>query len=275
MAVDDSINNKCGRKIFGGGFFHDHTAKLNQPSYPWSQNIVSIGLLKIVKGRWVCLPLAFRFYFMKKDIEANAPTARKSGRTVEFQSKMAQAVQMLKAVAARFADVPVLVVADSWFGNDGLWRPLSESAFAFQLLSRLRSNITLYDHPSVRAPGQRGRARKYGMRLGSVSDMAGAYREQARCVSVFLYGKTREVQAYDRVLMLKNLRCPGSRGVGSSYSVILARSLDSSSNANADSLKGRHSPLLPNQLSATTSTGVSANRAATALSIWAACAILD
>ncbi len=111
VALDDSINNKCGRQIFGGGFFHDHTAKLNQPSYPWSQNIVAIGLLKVVKGRWSCLPLAFRFYFMKKDIEANAPTALKSGRTVVFQSKMMQAVEMLKAVAAQFADTPVLVAA--------------------------------------------------------------------------------------------------------------------------------------------------------------------
>jgi|GEM_PF-5663430 len=71
MVLDDSINNKSGRNIFGCGFFHDHTAKLNQPSYPWSQNIVCIGLLKIIKGRWSCLPLAFRFYFMKKDIDAS------------------------------------------------------------------------------------------------------------------------------------------------------------------------------------------------------------
>lgn len=207
VALDDSINNKCGRKIFGGGFFHDHTAKLNQPSYPWSQNIVAIGLLKIVKGRWSCLPLAFRFYFMKKDIEANAATARKSGRTVAFQSKMVQAVEMLKVVAAQFSGTPVLVVADSWFGNNGLWRPLHESGFAFELLSRLRANITLYDLPPARAPGQRGRARKYGLRLGSVSDCAAEYRDLAYAVSVFLYGKRREVQVYDRVLMLKNLRC--------------------------------------------------------------------
>ena len=92
VALDDSINNKCGRKIFGCGFFHDHTAKLNQPAYPWSQNIVAIGLLKIVKGRWSCLPLAFRFYFMEKDLQANAVTAQKSGRTVAFQSKMIQAL---------------------------------------------------------------------------------------------------------------------------------------------------------------------------------------
>jgi hypothetical protein len=55
---------------------------------------------------------------------------------------------------------------------------------------------------------RRGRSRKYGVRLGSASDTAAAYRPCARAVPVFLYGKKREVWAYDRVLMLKNLRCP-------------------------------------------------------------------
>ena len=208
VALDDSINNKTGRQIFGCGFFHDHTAKLNQPAYPWSQNIVSIGLLKIIKGRWCCLPLAFRFYLMKKDIEARGITAKKSGRTVAFQSKMAQAVEMLKSVAAHFVGTPVLVVTDSWFGNDGLFRPLSECEFEFHLLSRLRANTTLYDLPPNRLPRQPGRARKYGGRLGNASDLAGRYRDQARPVPVFLYGKPRVVMAYERIVMLKNLRCP-------------------------------------------------------------------
>jgi len=208
VALDDSINNKTGRNIFGCGFFHDHTAKLNQPAYPWSQNVVSIGLLKMIKGRWSCLPLACRFYFMKKDIQAQSVTTKKSGSTVDFQSKMAQAVEMLCGVAAHFANLPVLVVTDSWFGNDGLFRPLNKSTFQFDILSRLRSNITLYDLPPQRLSHQRGRSRKYGAKLGSVSTLAACYREQAQSVLVFLYGKQREVLAYEQVVMLKNLRCP-------------------------------------------------------------------
>jgi hypothetical protein len=208
VALDDSINNKTGRKIFGCGFFHDHSAKLNQATYPWSQNMVSIGLLKMIKGRWSCLPLALRFYFMKKDIEAQSVTTNKSGLTVAFQSKMAQAVEMLCSVAAHFANLPVLVVTDSWFGNDGLLRPLNASEFKFDILSRLRSNITLYDLPPQRLPHQRGRSRKYGAKLGAVSELATYHREQAQTVSVFLYGKRRQVSAYAQVMMLKNLRCP-------------------------------------------------------------------
>ena len=207
VALDDSINNKSGRKIFGCGFFHDHTAKLNQPSYPWAQNIVSIGLLKMIKGRWSCVPLAFRFYFMKKDLDAHKATTQKAGRTTAFQTKMAQAVEMLTSVARQFVGTPILVVADSWFGNDGLYRPLNQSEFEFHLLSRLRTNITLYDLPPKRLPNQRGAARKYGARLGSAADLAAVLREKAQAVSVFLYGKQRDVLAYDQRVMLKNLRC--------------------------------------------------------------------
>ena len=57
VALDDSINPKTGKTIFGCGHFHDHAAKGNQSSYPWSQCILAIGLLKRIKGRWACLPL--------------------------------------------------------------------------------------------------------------------------------------------------------------------------------------------------------------------------
>jgi len=207
VALDDSLNHKTGRRIFGCGFFHDHTAKLNQPAYPWSQNIVAIGLLKVIKGRWCCLPLAWRFYFMNKDIQAQTPTTQQSGRTVVFQSKMHQAVAMLKTLAVAFAGTPILVVTDSWFGNDGLFRPLHDTALDFQLLSRLRANITLYDLPPERTARQRGRVRKYGARLGATSDLAATYRPRACPVAVFLYGKPRQVLAYDRLVMLQNLRC--------------------------------------------------------------------
>jgi len=207
VALDDTINQKVGRKIFGCGFFHDHTAKLKGASYPWSQNIVSIGLLKVVKGRWCCLPLAFRFYFMKKDIEAQSINTLKNGATAPFETKLSQAAQMLIGVAEHFDQTPVLVVCDSWFGNAGLLRPLSASSLPLDLLSRLRSNISVFDLPASPKPHQRGCPRKYGEKLGSVSELAADYREHAQVHSVFLYGKQRQVHAYDQIVMLKNLRC--------------------------------------------------------------------
>lgn len=67
VALDDYINPKTGKKIFGCSRVFDHAAKQNQSEYPWAQNIVAIGLLKVIKGRWACLPLASAFHHSEKD----------------------------------------------------------------------------------------------------------------------------------------------------------------------------------------------------------------
>ena len=209
VALDDSINPKSGRKIFGCAHFHDHAAKGNQSSYPWSQCILAIGLLKKVKSRWACLPLDFRFYMMQKDIEAGSATAQRRGKLLPFESKMVQAATMLKDVHKYFQQ-PVLVVADSWFGNNGLWSRLDRGGNGcFHLLSRMRTNVTLYDFASA-PTGKRkvGRPRKYGERFGSVDDCAALWREKAQAYTAFLYGKKREVLAYSQVIMLKTMKCP-------------------------------------------------------------------
>jgi len=149
--LDDSINPKSGRKIFGCGFFHDHAAKGNQNTFPWSQCILMLGLLKPVKGRWACLPLSFCFYFMKADVDAalkdeSIVNTRFKGEVVPFLTKLDQAAQMLKKLYSYFK-VPVLVVADSWFGNNGLWSQLKASGGDFHLLSRLRTNSVLLGLP--------------------------------------------------------------------------------------------------------------------------------
>ena len=52
VALDDFINPKVGRKIFGCESIFDHAAKSNQSKYPWAQNVVAVGLLKLIKDRW-------------------------------------------------------------------------------------------------------------------------------------------------------------------------------------------------------------------------------
>jgi len=71
VALDDCINPKIGKNIFGCETIFDHAAKANQSQYPWAQNFVAVGLLKHVKGRWACLfcqrslgLFVFRFSFL-------------------------------------------------------------------------------------------------------------------------------------------------------------------------------------------------------------------
>jgi len=209
VALDDSINPKSGKKFFGCAHFHDHAAKSNQSSYPWSQCILAVGLLKKIKSRWACLPLDFRFYMMNKDIEAKSATAKRKGKVLTFENKMTQAATMIKNIHNYFQQ-PILIVTDSWFGNNGLWSRLDRGGEgSFNLLSRMRTNITLYDFaPVPTGKCKAGRPRKYGQRLGSVDDCAAKLKENPRIHEVFLYGKKREVQAYSQTVMLKTMKCP-------------------------------------------------------------------
>ncbi len=204
LALDDSINPKTGHKVFACQTTFDHAAKTNQSPYPWAQTIVTVGLLKQIHGRWSCLPLAFAFYFCLQTLAASCIRVR--GEAVVFQTKFAQAVRLISALAKVFAKPPMLVVADSWFGNKGLLQPLRAALGPrAHLLSRLRVNAALYAPPTP-TPGAPGRPRKYGAPLGNAAQLAATQRGEARAYTLKLYGRVREVMAGDRLVMLKTLR---------------------------------------------------------------------
>jgi hypothetical protein len=113
LVLDDSIITKVGKKIFGCEAIFDHAAKPNQSKYPWAQNIVSVGLLKQVKGRWACLFLDFRFYLPLKTIQAKKETVTIRGTVVPFQTKMTQAGDRVIGIAEHFSTSPILAVTDS------------------------------------------------------------------------------------------------------------------------------------------------------------------
>jgi len=207
VAIDDYINPKTGKKIFGCHRFFDHAAKQNQSLYPWAQNVVAAGLLVKAKGRWACLPMAYRFYHPKKKIEKQEIRVGKD--KISFQTKLDQAVDMLTEIHNTYKE-PILCVADSWFGNKGLWAPVrKELGDDIHLLSRLRSNNNLFDFPAPRGEEKkRGKPPKYGALLGKASGLAVTFRDQATALEVDLYGRIREVMAFDRTFMVKTLKCP-------------------------------------------------------------------
>jgi len=100
LVLDNCINTKTGKKIYGCSYVFDHAAKLNQSKYPWAQNIVAVGLLKMVTGRLACLPLSYRFYHLKKNIKKLNQTI--NGPKIEFETKLAQAVHMITDIAKAF-----------------------------------------------------------------------------------------------------------------------------------------------------------------------------
>ena len=205
LVLDDPINPKTGTKVFACQTCFDHAAKTNQSRFPWAQTIVTVGLLKVIHGRWCCLPLAFAFYLRQATLALRCVRVR--GRAVVFQTKFTQAVGLIQSLAGVFPRVPILVITDSWFGNNGLLKPLRRAVGArAQLLSRVRVNAVLHDLP-VATPGRPGRPRKYGERLGSVKALAPALRAAAPTYALNLYGRVRDVIATERVVMLKTWRC--------------------------------------------------------------------
>ena len=206
LALDDYINPKTGKKIFGCAKVFDHAAKQNQSKYPWAQNVVAVGLLKMIKGRWACLPLSYRFYHLKKNIERMNRDG--DGMKLEFKSKLAMAVEMITQLAEVFRQMRIIVITDSWFGNDGLWKPLNDRLGIWaDMISRLRSNNNLFELPGPHLTGRPGRPRKYGNKLGSAASLAVRFRSLAKEYTVNLYGRDRTAVAYDRVVMLKTIRC--------------------------------------------------------------------
>jgi len=204
VALDDCINPKVGKKIFACYKFFDHAAKDNQSKYPWAQNIVAAGLLKKIKGRWACMPLFFKFYQPKKAFEVKEILMGR--KKLEFKNKLNQAVDMLEQIYQEF-NQSILVVADSWFGNNGMWKPArNKLGEKIHILSRLRCNINLFDLPEPQSKSQRGRPRKYGGFIGKVADRALEFKSYAQSYKVDLYGKKRTVMAFEKTVMLKTIK---------------------------------------------------------------------
>lgn len=205
LALDDAINPKTGRKVFACQDTFDHAAKTNQSPFPWAQTIVTVGLLKITHGRWSCLPLAVDFYMHMKMLRSGCLRVR--SQALVFRTNFAQAVRLMERLAGVFVAVPILVVTDSWFGNQGLLKPLRAALGPrVQLLTRLRVNTVLHALPST-APGRPGRPRKYGPRLGNAADLAATLQAEVCAYTLPLYGRVRAVMAVERLIMLRTLRC--------------------------------------------------------------------
>ncbi|MCP4409488.1 MAG: transposase, partial [Gammaproteobacteria bacterium] len=126
-----------------------------------------------------------------------------------FKTKLEQAVELIDSVASTWKGLPLLVVTDSWFGNRGLFKPLRERlGHRVDVLSRLRTNINLFDLPKPKRAKRRGAPRKYGKKRGNVRTLARRLKRTAQSRQVNLYGKRREVQVVSQCFMLKTLKCP-------------------------------------------------------------------
>ena len=83
-----------------------------------------------------------------KTVESNLDNMKIPRKKTSFHTKLGQAVARLTELSKHYIDMPILVVCDSWFGNNGLFRPLRKQISSrIDLFSRLSSNSAIYDFP--------------------------------------------------------------------------------------------------------------------------------
>ena len=181
LAIDDTTHAKTGRKVDGARTCRDAVRSTkSKVVYCWALQFVPVCL--VVQPPWGGEPLA---------IPVNIRLNRKNekGETLLTHTK-----DMLEELAQWLPDRDFRLVGDGAFASLA-----GESLSRTSLISRLRSDAAIYELPSPRKPGQRGRTRLKGERLPKPSELAKAIpdREWKR-VETRERGKIRERLLYTR-----------------------------------------------------------------------------
>ena len=174
VAIDDPLFRRRGKKVHAAGWFHDGSAA---------------GQLKLGYGNnWVVAAILVTLPFMSRSVALPvlATLAVKGG-----QSKPDLARDLVDALAERFADRTIQVVADAAYGC-GAFAGLGHD---MTMTTRARSNAVFFELAPPRT-GKRGRPRLKGTRIGTPTDIARSV--TWKTVTVARYGTTTTVQVSER-----------------------------------------------------------------------------
>jgi len=182
VAVDDTLLQRWGRKVYGCFYHHDATANSDKAAVAWGNNWVVVGIcvrLPFVE-RTVCLPVLFRLWRPRRREFAKADRP-----DPERPAKPVMAREMIDLLGARLPDRRIDLVGDAAYATEA-WRGLGATV---TLTSRLRSNAAIYA-PKPERTGKRGRPRKWGRRLGRLAEIATNPATPWTAHTVRRYGKT-------------------------------------------------------------------------------------
>lgn len=219
VVLDDTTYGKSGRKISGCDNHFDHSNKLNVSRWIFGHCRVVAGLLVRCHGRWACLPMAQKNFVAEKDqgkklkihsgLQKRTVYTRKQKRHEKWQKTKCGIAAALVNGIRRLFDMPVLIVCDSWFGNNNLRRELQRDPDLPEahILSRLRVSCVLHEAPEEPKKRKRGRRRKYGRRLAPIKELAASMRPEATTNNMFIYGKNRDCTYSELICISKAMRC--------------------------------------------------------------------
>ena len=193
VAVDDTLLQRWGRKVYGCFYHHDATANSEKAAVAWGNNWVVVGVCVKLPflERTVCLPVLFRLWRPRRPEYADAgkPDPERPGKPV-------MAREMIDLLAGRLPGRRIDLVGDAAYASEA-WRGLDPSIVT--VTSRLRANAAIYA-PTPERTGKRGRPRKWGRRLGKLAEIATDPNTKWVQHTVRRYGKTE-------TLLLHTIQC--------------------------------------------------------------------
>jgi len=155
LDIDDTLFHKAGRKVNGAGSFRDPIRSRGQRTvFAHGLNLVVLTLR--VQPPWggepIGLPINMRRY------------RKRDGRSLLDLGQ-----EMIEEVAGWLPDHSFIL------GCDGAYSSLAGRDLPrTHVVSRIQCNAALYEPAPARRPGQRGRPRKKGARLGTPAELAQA-----------------------------------------------------------------------------------------------------
>lgn len=163
---------------------HQESGNNSKPEFIMGHSYQAAGLLVEGASGPACVPLASRLH---EGVRASPP---------ERRTLLTRMIALVLGLADALGK-PVTLVADAYYGNGAIIRPLL--ARGHHLVTRARSNCVAYEPAPQPKKRRRGRPRKYGRKVG-IADLWSLSTFQPTRVSV--YGEENTLVRYFSVDLL-------------------------------------------------------------------------
>jgi hypothetical protein len=189
LVIDDTLNNRVGKKVCGAGFQHDGAASQGGKKIGYGVCFVIVGLavrLPGISDRVFCLPYAARLWWPKSS------KVKPRGRSYKTKPELALELIVLTRSWVK-PEITLRVVVDGGYSNSTV---VKDRPAGVHITGKVRKDAVLYAPPDPHSvPAGRGRPRKKGKGLAKPSVRFNHYDTAWDALFIELYGKETVVLA--------------------------------------------------------------------------------
>jgi DDE superfamily endonuclease len=174
FAVDDTLCRKRGLTLYGAGMHHDPLISSRaKPLVSWGHDWVVLCII-IEKPFWAptkvfALPVAMRLYRNRQGLTKGKKSKTKGKINPNHRTRPELALELINLAAKWFPNIDIVISGDSAYGGKSVLSHLPPNA---HLISHVHPKGVLYAPPPQLEPGEKGRRRKKGERLPSMTAWA-------------------------------------------------------------------------------------------------------